>query len=192
MRGHLALSFSTWTEIAHEFAELFVGVGVPVAGRRRRWSQSVRFSVAVWNSCPQPQSAPVEHRSCAACHHCSLLHLRVRHCIHLVGCQITPRTSCFHVPTTSPGLPDSDRPKKRVCLMSFFHRTHVCKFLTIFTGLEPTATGGELQIACKDTGVNTGGTCPQHLFFCSADQGVQHVGKFLCECSPMCLSGNRP
>ena len=28
--------------------------------------------------------------------HCSLSHLRIRHCVHLVGCQITLRTWCFH------------------------------------------------------------------------------------------------
>ena len=33
---------------------------------------------------------------------------RVRHCVHLVGWTKTPRTSGFHVLTTSPRLPDSD------------------------------------------------------------------------------------
>ena len=132
VRGHLALSFSTWTEMAHEFAELFVGVGVPVAGRRRRWWQSVRFHVAVWSSCPQPQYAPVKHRSCAACHHCSLSHLRVRHCVHLVGCQITPRTLRFHVLTTSRGLPDGDRPKNEFVLCHSFI-VHMCASFSRFS-----------------------------------------------------------
>ena len=65
--------------------------------------------------------------SAAACHHCSLSHLRVRHCIHLVGFQITTRTSCFHVLTTSPGLPDSDRPKNEFVL---------CHSFIVFTCLE--------------------------------------------------------
>ena len=111
----------------------FVGVAVSVSGRWRPWSQCVRFSVTVQCCCPQPQTSVVKHQKRAACHHCSLSHLRVRHCVHLVGCQITPRTLCFHVLTTSPGLPDSDRPKNEFVLMSFLHRTRVCKFLTIFT-----------------------------------------------------------
>ena len=35
--------------------------------------------------------------------------------------------------------------------MSIFHRAHVCKFLTIFTRLEPTAIGGELWITSEGT-----------------------------------------
>ena len=45
-------------------------------------------------------------------------------CVHLVGCQIT-RTSCFHVLTTSPGLPDSDGPKNEFVLCHSFI-VHVC------------------------------------------------------------------
>ena len=37
------------------------------------------------------------------------VHLRVRHCVHLVVPKLTPGTSRFHVLTTSPRLPDSDR-----------------------------------------------------------------------------------
>ena len=48
--------------------------------------------------------------------------------------------------------------------MSFFHRTHVCKFLTIFARLEPTVIGGELWIACEGTGVSTGGRAHSLLF----------------------------
>ena len=40
----------------------------------------------------------------------------------------------------------------------------VRKFLTIFTRLEPATIGGELQIACKDTGFSTGGRA-HSLFF---------------------------
>ena len=54
---------------------------------------------------------------------------------------------------------------------------HMCEFLTIFTRLEQTAKGGELWIACEGTGVSTGGRAHSSLFFCSADQGVQHVWK---------------
>ena len=50
----------------------------------------------------------------------------------------------------------------------------VCKFLGGLTRLEPTATEGELWIACEGTGVN-GWTYPQLHTFCSADQGVQDV-----------------
>ena len=62
------------------------------------------------------------------------------------------------------------------------------------TRLEPTAIGGELWIACEGTGVSTGGRAhsPCFFFFCSSDQGVQRVCKFLCECLETCLSGNRP
>ena len=42
---------------------------------------------------------------------------------------------------------------------------HACKFLTIFTHLKPTATGGELWIACTGTGVSTGGRAPSSHFF---------------------------
>ena len=52
-------------------------------------------------------------RLCATCHHCSLAHLRVQHCVHLVVWKMTPRTSRAHVLTTSPRLPDSDRQKRR-------------------------------------------------------------------------------
>ena len=41
----------------------------------------------------------------------------------------------------------------------------MCKFFTIFTRLERTAIGGELWFACEGTGVSTGGTFPQLLFF---------------------------
>ena len=61
-----------------------MGVGVSVASRRHPLSQSVRFPVAVWCSCPQTQSALVEHHTAfcirlrASCQHCSFSHLRVR------------------------------------------------------------------------------------------------------------------
>ena len=44
----------------------------------------------------------------------------------------------------------------------------MCKFLTIFTRLEPTAMGGEPWIACNDTGVSTGGRAHGLFFCCSA------------------------
>ena len=47
--------------------------------------------------------------------------------------------------------------------MPFFHRTHVCKFLTIFTRLEPTAIGGEPWIPVN-TGVSTGGRAHSSFF----------------------------
>ena len=47
--------------------------------------------------------------------------------------------------------------------MSFFHRTHVCKFLTIFTRLETTAIGGELWFACEGTSVSTNGRHSSHF-----------------------------
>ena len=68
---------------------------------------------------------------------------------------------------------------------------HVCKFLTIFTRMEPTAIGGELWFACEGTGASTVGRA-NSSFFCSAGQGVQHVCKFLCECLGMCITDNRP
>ena len=60
-----------------------------------------------------------------------------------------------------------------------------------FIRLEPTAKGGELWIACDGTGVSTGGRAHSPLFFCTADQRVQHVRKLLCECLDMCTTDNR-
>ena len=81
------------------------------------------------------------------------------------------------------------------------------------TRLEPTATGGELWIACEGTGLSTGGRAHSSLFFCSADEGVQQRGKKVnawifallttgrdlessstmkIECLDMCTTDNRP
>ena len=62
----------------------------------------------------------------------TLSHLRVQRCVHLVGCRITPRTSCFCVLTTSPGLPDSDRPKNEFVLCRSFI-VHMCASFSRFS-----------------------------------------------------------
>ena len=152
---------------------------------------------------PQPQFAPVNYhsafgiRQCAACHHCSSSHLRVRHWVHLVVWKMTPRTSRLHVLTTSPRLPGIDRPKHFFYSFSVLLRStdqgvpHVCASFSgvsrdtdqgveacvqvSVTRLEPTAMGGELWIACEGTGVSTGGRAHGSQFFCGSDQGVHDV-----------------
>ena len=52
---------------------------------------------------------------------------------------------------------------------------HACKFLTIFTHLEPTAIGGGLWFACEGTGVSTGGRARSSSFFHGTDQRVHDV-----------------
>ena len=53
-----------------------------------------------------------------------------------------------------------------------------CKFLESLPRLEPAAMLGELWFACEGTGVSTGGRAHSSpLFFCSTDQGVQHVSQ---------------
>ena len=99
--------------------------------------------------------------------------------------------------------------------MSIFHRTHVLNFLTIFTRLEPTATGGELWIACEGTGVSTGGCAHSLLFLLQCrprsptrvQAFVRMLGYVLVrhptvilsvsgceegECLDMCITDNRP
>ena len=115
VRGHLALRFATWTVMAHDLAPR---------------SQSVRFSVAVSGQCshPRPQTTLVKRhtafglRQCTACHHCSLSHLGVQRCFHLVVWKTTPRATCAHVLTTSPRLPGSQRLTDKTRVVNISHR----------------------------------------------------------------------
>ena len=54
---------------------------------------------------------------------------------------------------------------------------HACKFLAIFTRLDPTAMGGELWIACLGTGVSTGGRAHVCASFSARVLGYVHDGQ---------------
>ena len=58
---------------------------------------------------------------------------------------------------------------------------HVCKFLTIFTHLEPTAIEGGLWFACEGTGVSTGGRArsPAPLFMERSKESTTCVPVFV-------------
>ena len=104
----------------------------------------------------------------------------------------TPRTSGFHVLTTSPGLPDSDRTKNEFVLCQSF-TVHMCstflRFSPVWSRRRQEESCGSLVKAQASARVDVPtASCS----FCSADPGVQRVCKLLCECLAMCLSGIRP
>ena len=63
----------------------------------------------------------------------------------------------------------------------------MCKFLTIFTRLEPTTIGGELCITCEDTGVSMGGRAHSVFFLQCGPRSPTRVQVFcanawICTC----------
>ena len=178
-----------------------------MAGRGRPRSQSVRFSVAVWCSCPQPQSAPVKKthrlRQPIARRLPSLFVVASASSALCPSRRVENDSSniVFHVLTTSPRLPDSDRPKNEFVLCDSFivavanHGPRSRNMCASFSRFSPVWNRRRLEESCGSpvkAQASAGVDVPTALFFCSVDQGVQHVCKFLCECLAMCLSGNRP
>ena len=142
-----------------------------------------QMSVAPVAPCPRKARASpsVADSSPFAITVCSLSHLRVRHCVHLVVWKKFPRTLCFHVVTTGLGLPDSDKPKNECffILSSLLLRNtdrgvpHVC---ASFSGVSRHMTQGVetcVQVshkshpwfACEGTGVSTVGRAHKVFFF---------------------------
>ena len=148
-------------------------------------SQSARFSVAVWCTCPQPQSAPVEHHTAFG-----IRWFPSRHVENDSSNLVSPRPDHqsqtprqWHTKSEffdSFGIAAAKQgPSSPTCVQFSLEclgtRTkeskHVCMFLTIFTRLEPTA----MWFACEGTGVSTGGRAHSSPFFCITDQGVRHL-----------------
>ena len=111
----------------------------------------------------------MKHRQYAACHHCSLSHLRVRHCVHLVGCPTTPRTSRVHILTTGPGLSDSDR-QKNVFFLALPSLSGVSRGTR-------TKASNTREIFSRFSSVWTGRRAHGSPFFFAVrtDQGVRHA-----------------
>ena len=119
---------------------------------------------------------------------CSLSHLRVRYCVHLVVWKMTPRTSRAHVLTTSPRLADSDRQKRfffflpsfllrntdqevqhesqfsQECLEARRPRSLIC--VQCFSRFSPSSKHGPRILTCVQV---------SQVSARDTDQGVEHV-----------------
>ena len=123
--------------------------------------------------------------TCITSHRLSLLSR-----VWVVPC-VLARTPWFHVLTTSPRHPDSDKPFFCDGLKKCAHKMISVQCPECQSDVNSNKRGcGSLVKAQASARVDM----PTDSFFfcCSADQGVQHECKLVCECFEMCMVGNRP